>query len=189
MLLMRHNSLLPPYHDYEALTQEQLDALATDRISPDIADLPATLPLESGALLEAAYFVCSQSSRTQQTCMALRQRLGLVQPVSEDSGLNEIFFVPSRLPRAIGESPLAAVRKTLYPAIATGSPAVEAAERLKTRMDTLLIQYARVNAVLFSHGFFIRLLQSYVASKGDMENALKNIEKYPTVSYLELRRI
>lgn len=189
MLLIRHNRIKPPYHDYEALSMAQLDALATDQVAPDIAELPATLPFDEAALRGAERFVCSHSNRTQQTCAALARRFGLAQPVERDACLNELFFVPSQLERRSDESPLAAVRRTLYAAIAGGSPAVEPAARLKARMDELLGRYAGKNVVLFSHGFYIRLVQSYAASKGDLACALATIETFPTVGYLESRRL
>lgn len=189
MLLIRHNRIKPPYHDYEALSLDQLDALATDKVAPDIADLPANLPFDESELSKVDGFICSTSNRTQQTCMVLCQRFGLAQPLERDACLNELYFVPSQLERNDGESALAAVRRNLYPAIAAGSSAVEPASQIKNRMDELLGKYAGKNLLLFSHGFYMRLVQSYAASGRDMAKALATIENYPTVGYLELRRI
>jgi len=189
MLLIRHNRIKPPYHDYEALSIDQLDALATDKVAPDIAELPATLPFDEAELRGAERFICSYSNRTQQTCAALSRRFGFKQSLERDVCLNELFFVPSQLERKTDESPLAAVRRNLYAAIAGGSPAVEQAARLKARMDELLSKYAGKNVVLFSHGFYMRLVQSYAASGGDMARALATIEAFPTVGYLEIRRV
>lgn len=189
MLLIRHNRIQPPYDDYQALSIEQLDDLATNRVSPDIAALPANLPVDEGMLKAVDYFVCSQSGRTLQTCEALRRRFALSQPVERDACLNELFFVPSQLRRDVSENPLTAVRRYLYPAIAGGSPAVESAAQLKARMDELLARYADKSVLLFSHGFFMRLLQSYVAAGRDMARALHEIEKFPAVGYLEVRQI
>lgn len=189
MLFIRHNRVKPPYHDYEALTVEQLDALATDKVAPDIAELPANMPFEPDVLKEARTFICSQSNRTQQTCMALKKKYDLGQPVQLDANLNELYFVPSQLGVESGESPLLAVRRRLYPAMGQGASCVEARDKVQARMDALFSAYAGQPVVLFSHGFFIRLLQSYAASKRDMAQALATIDAFAPVNYLELRSI
>ena len=185
MLLLRHNSLAPPFHDYETLSPEQLAGLADGTISPSIAALPDSLPWTSeiaDKVSTAKRFVCSTSRRTQETCRATVNRLGIGQDFLIDPCLDEISFSPRHLAED-GLSPLAAVRKNLYPAILTGAPEHESAEALSRRMNVILETYGAED-VLFSHGFFMRLLSAYAAQDKDMNKTLAAIACTPAIPYL-----
>lgn len=185
MLLLRHNSLAPPFHDYEALSPEQLTGLADGTISPSIAALPDSLPWSSeitDKIRAAKRFVCSTSRRTQETCHATLSRLGIKKDFLVDPCLDEISFSPRHLEKE-GLSPLAAVRENLYPAILAGAVEHESAAALSRRMNIILETYS-AGDVLFSHGFFMRLLSAYTTQGKDMNKALGAISAAPAVPYL-----
>ena len=163
MFIVRHNRLKPPYHDYAALSADALDALASNKVSPEIADLPSSFPSEAdvrSAMENAAYFVCSASQRTQMTCRALMQRFGIEKKLNIDENLNEILFTPSKLLIDKDENPLYAARTRLYSTMKAGGDGVEEAASVQTRMDAVAQKYKGENTVLFSHGFLMRLMMA-----------------------------
>ncbi len=187
MLLVRHNRLLPPFHDYASLTTDMLDRLASGDISPDIAPMPEKIPWDDQAFQhfrEAEFFVCSGSNRTQQTCRALIERYNLEKKMVIDHDLNEIFFVPSRMMGHPSENPLEAVRKKLYSSLGAGKEGVEPLDTLHKRINSLLEKYESERCILFSHGFLIRLVSSYCLKGRDIGKALLDINQVLPVDYL-----
>ncbi len=185
MHLVRHNRLAAPYHDYARLSVAEMDALAQGLVSPDIQQLPATLPFDMEALKAALFFVCSPSSRTQQTCEAVRARFGLTQPVRIDSDISEITFMPSLMKRETGDNVLETVRKNLYTGILSRAPGVEDVEILRARISRIDAAYRHENCVLFTHGFLIRLLKSRAKQGGSLDAGLRGIASVQPVEYLE----
>jgi broad specificity phosphatase PhoE len=187
MLLLRHNRLSPPFHDYAALTADMLDSLAIGTVSPDIAPMPEKI-LWADALFqkirEADFFVCSGSNRTQQTCHAVMKRHGIEKRIIIDDALNEIFFIPSKLMDDPSDNPLEAVRKKLFSRLLKKGEGVEALDILQGRMDFLLEKYKPEKCVLFSHGFLMRLVSSYCLQARNIQRALADIDKVGTVDYL-----
>lgn len=190
MLIVRHNSLVPPYHDYAALDAATLDLLATGAVSPSIAPLPASIAGEDElrAAMEAAeVFVCSSAVRTAETCRALMARFGITRDIRIDKNLDEISFTPSKMLKSPDENPLQAARDRLYADMAAGSPAVEAASAVETRLSAVLRDYGAGDCVVFSHGFFIRLMAA-VAACGDFTRGLSSAPTAGHVDYLGFRR-
>ncbi len=188
MLFIRHNKLVPPFHDYSTLTLEQLDQLATGEISPDIQALTENLPFTPtvlGRLKDADFFICSSSLRTQQTCRAIAKNLNISKDFQIDKNLNEIFFRPSQMSKEQDEAPLTIVRKNLYGSILSKKPCVETMDSLQERIDAVMEEYQGKNVVFFTHGFLIRLIKSYSRQKQDMKNALLFIDDIAPVEYLE----
>lgn len=189
MFLIRHNRLLPPYHDYAALTVQQLDDLATGAVSPPIAPIPDPLPWPQAIqdkLRAAPFFVTSPSLRAQQTARAVMAALGIDKPLSVDDNLREIDFVPSVLMKSQDENPLQAVRDRLYAAILNGQAGAEPFETLRARMDMIRAEYASSQGVLFTHGFLVRLYQSYQACRYDIKMACEYTSSVPSVNYLQI---
>lgn len=184
MLLVRHNKLRAPYHDYSRLDLNQLQGLASGKISPDIATLPDELPLPVEHLHRAERFICSTSKRTRQTCLALCDRLRLTQPLHIDGALNEIFFDPAKMLDHPDENPLEAVRKKLYSAIIRNDGSAEPPAELEKRINKIMRAYAGQPVVLFSHGFLIRLIDAYLHTQGHMAQALELAATLPGIDYL-----
>lgn len=185
MLLVRHNRLQKPYDDYAGFHLATLDALATDKVSPDIQPLPAALPFGEDALrlLRDAEIVCSTSARTQQTAKAVMEKIGREASFSIDARLNEIAFTPSQM--WVEGNPLQAVRDTLYPRLNENAPGVENREALQSRVDSLIETYLGKNAALFTHGFLIRVIRGRCAHPQDFSAALAAAQALPSVDYLE----
>jgi hypothetical protein len=166
MLLIRHNRLLPPYHDYAALDVGALDALAAGRVSPSVGPLPEDLgwgPDVVARFMAADEIVCSTAARTQETSALLLLHFGLEKPVGIDGDLDEILFTPSLLMRDPADNPLAAVRAGLFPALLNGGAGAEKLEAVQARAERLAATYRGRNAVLLSHGFFMQYLRDHHA--------------------------
>ena len=187
MLLIRHNRLVAPFHDYSSLSVEEMDQLATGEVSPDIQPLnDASLKKENLSLLKGAdFFVCSESSRTQQTCSAIMGIIDIQKDVCVDSNLNEVFFRPSRMKRKPNEPILETVRSQLYASILSNDPYVEPIATLQTRIESIVSLYQSKNVVLFTHGFLMRLVKSYSLHGQNMRHALQGINTVPAVDHLE----
>lgn len=192
MLVIRHNLLLPPYHDYQALSLAALDDLATGRVSPSIASLPKALSWDTDVVrrvVGADYMVCSSALRTQQTCAAVQALYGLNKKVRIDSRFDEILFTPSQLVVNGQENPLQAVRDRLYVRLKENGPGVENTQALEARINAVFQEYKGENCIVFSHGFLIRLMQSVAEKKSIFSNGLTGISDVLSVDYLESRRL
>ncbi len=188
MIFVRHNSLIPPFHDYSTLTLDMLDDLATCKVSPDIASLPDELFWSEQMVEEfknAEFFVCSEAIRTQQTCKTLMELYNVQKEIVVDENLNEIFFVPSALIEDETEAPLLALRNRFYKGIAENHEGIESVVDLQQRIDRVIEKYEHKNCVMFSHGFLIRLLKGLYLHDNDMHKALANIDEVSPVDYLE----
>lgn len=188
MLMIRHNRLLPPYDDYRALNVTQLDDLALHRVSPDIAALPADFSFTEtmrARLTGAEYLVCSSAPRTHQTSRAMASLLGIAPDVRVDPLLDEIVFLPSALMETPEENPLDAVRERLYAASLGGRRGAESADSLDRRLSGILDRYHDAPAVLFSHGFLMRLMESYVVQGCNIGLALREAGKMRRIEYLD----
>ena len=192
MLVVRHNRLLPPYHDYQALSLDALDDLATGRVSPPIAALPPTLPWGEDIVRQvnaADYMVCSSALRTQQTCAAVQALYGLNKKVRIDNRLDEILFTPSQLVVSAQDNPLQAVRERLYVRLKEGGPGVEDPQALEGRISAVFQEYKGENCIVFSHGFLMRLMHGMAEKKINFSNALAGISEVLPVDYLEARKL
>lgn len=193
MIFIRHNSLKPPFNDYTKLSLEQLDALATCSISPDIAELPEDINLSENiinGLEESRLLICSSHIRTKQTCEALLSRYGIKgKEIISDSLVDEILFTPSKMIKDPNENPLLAVRKYLYSSITENNGATETLENLETRINRFIEKYRNSNCVIFSHGFLIRLLISMQNNNGSIIKAIENISDTSPIDYLEANNI
>lgn len=188
MLLVRHNRLVAPYHDYAALPADMLDKLASGEVSPDIEPLPEFFQDEAliaAHMRRADYFVCSEAPRTQQTCAALISRFVLPQKeIRIDPAANEILFVPSRMMTEEDETPLQAARLRMYPHMLAGRDSVEPAESVASRILTIKNKYAGQNTVIFTHGFLMRLIHAAAAGDGSIHHALRKAQDMPHCDYL-----
>lgn len=188
MLLVRHNRLVPPYHDYAALPVSMLDQLASGKISPDIAPLPEFFQDEAlivAHMRQADYFVCSEAPRTQQTCVALLSRFGLPKKeIKIDGNANEILFTPSKMMTEEDATPLQAARMRMYPHMLAGKDSVEPAEKVEARILSLKKQYAGQKVVIFTHGFLMRLMHAAGAGDSSISQALKKAQDMPHCDYL-----
>lgn len=190
MLVIRHNRLLPPYHDYQALSLGALDDLALGKVSPSIAPLPQVLPWGEDIarqVIAADYMVCSSALRTQQTCAAVQALYGLDKKVRIDNRLDEILFTPSQLIVSAQENPLQAVRERLYTRLKERGAGVEAPLALEGRISDVFQEYRGENCIVFSHGFLMRLMQSVAVKKSNFSSALGAVSDVPPVDYLEAK--
>lgn len=192
MIFIRHNRLVPPYDNYATLALNELDALATGMISPEIMPLPERLPFDEHIItiiLQADTLVCSTSKRTQQTCKNVLEKIGVNKEFDIDPDLDEIFFQPSRFEILPSSSPLETVRQNLYASILAHETYVEDKIHLQNRLTRVIAKYKSEKCVLFSHGFLIRLMRAYALCGNDLAQALPQASSLPHVDYLGVLEI
>jgi broad specificity phosphatase PhoE len=188
MIIIRHNTLKPPYDDYTKLSLQQMDQLATHQVSPPIQDIPSTLIMDRFAPLftTGRSVWCSDSLRTSQTYLAISQVLNNQNSHRIEPNLNEITFSPLALMDDPSQNPLQAIRNHLYDWIAQRRAGIEDYDLLQKRMDHVLDHYQNTDAICFSHGFFIRLLIAYVQSNRNMDKALEYAQGLQPIDYLQI---
>jgi broad specificity phosphatase PhoE len=189
MYFVRHNRLVAPYEDYAKLSLEQLDDLATERISPDIQAIDDNIARSKfqSIINKAEVVWCSPSIRAQQTCQSTLKSCEVDKPCQVDEVLKEIYFSPKVL---VKNNPqvnlLQSVRDQLYTAILEGQEGVEDYDELKARIQMIEEKYSDKKAVCFTHGFLMRLLVSYYRNGYNFDLALKNITEISVIDYLAI---
>ncbi len=188
MLLVRHYKAPPPYHDYNLLSLQELDAIAlgtNDLSIQDIRkeDVPAVLAAKLQEGTSPIY--CSLSQRTRLTYEGSCNVLGItpVQPLF-DARLKELWcrpsgFVPSP------ENPLQGIRDHIYPSLLAGHPDLEELDNVIERTESLLDDPALKDAICFSHGFFMKFVQAYAKAGRDKTKLAATLAALPPIGYLE----
>jgi broad specificity phosphatase PhoE len=192
MYIIRHNYLMPPYDNYEKLSLNELDDLATHKINPPIQkpikpEIEKLIRKINFAGIDNVY--CSEAIRTQETYKSLQDHFPIKPHAIIEKDLNEIFFSPLLLIDSYDDQPLQAVRKDLYSWILNKRTGVEDYNSLKKRIDNICNHYATKDVICFSHGFLIRLLKSYKLQNFNFDLALEKIELIPAVPYLDVTHI
>lgn len=188
MMLVRHYKAPPPYHDYNLLSLQELDAIALSTNDLSIQEIGIdAVPAELAAALKDGTrpVYCSLMQRTRLTYEGACNALGIapVEPIL-DARLKELWcrpsgFVPSP------ENPLEGIRSHIYPSLLAGHPDLENLDDLIARTESLLDDPALKNAVCFSHGFFMKFAKAYAAAGRDRTKLAALLESIPPVGYLE----
>ena len=190
--LLRHNRLKPPFDNYDKLTLEQLDDLASGGVDPEIqgiSSLDGFDPHITEQLKNADIILHAESKRATQTAKQLANLLGGADKLRSDARLNEIYFVPSRLVSKDDPHYLKTLRTKIYEEIAGGGPGAELSSQLEKRMSSLRKDYGGKKVVMVTHGFLIRLMDAYTQHTGNMTEALSHISDVKSVKYMEARHI
>lgn len=168
VIFIRHAGLKYPYNNYDRLSLEQLDSLATGTVQPHIntrvAKAKIKKHIEDGFLVknevDAIYY--SPTPRAEETAMILAGLL--TAPKREElSCLKEITFSPKKLvtKNTFEHQGMNAVRKALYRAIEQGVADESISTLLERihRVQDLIVSDSNRTIVIVTHGFFMRLLQ------------------------------
>lgn len=168
VIFIRHAGLKYPYNNYDRLSLEQLDTLATEKVHPSINTRVARATIkkhiEDGFLVKNKVDVIyySPALRAQQTAQLLADTL-TIQSSEERSYLQEIAFSPKKLASkdTFKKQGMHAVREALYEAIEHDriDESHTALQKRVNQVKELITSDDERTAIIVTHGFFMRLLQ------------------------------
>lgn len=163
---MRHNRLASPYHDYSELNLQQLSQLSLQKVDPPIADLSDKdlLSMDIDFIMNADYFVCSESVRTQETMLQILNFLGLQKNIIIDSRVNELLF-DAKVLVSCSENILGQVRDHLFDFVLGSRAGVESFDSVSERVSSFLKEYDGKKVFVLSHGFLMSLLPLICSQK------------------------
>ena len=168
VIFVRHADLMYPYNNYDRLSLEQLDLLATGTAQPHINTKLAMSKIQKHIAdgffakdgINAIYY--SPALRAKETAVLLAGTLNVTE-VEELGYLHEIAFSPSKLisDTTFQRKGMDAVRKAVYKAVAENA-ADEATPAMLARVrqiQSLISRNDDKTIIIVTHGFFMRLLQ------------------------------
>jgi broad specificity phosphatase PhoE len=168
VIFVRHADLACPYDNYDRLSLEQLDLLATGTAQPHINTKLAMAKIQKHIAdgffakdgINAIYY--SPALRAKETAALLAGTLDVTE-VEELGCLHEIVFSPSKLisEATFQRKGMDVVREAVYKAVAENK-ADEATPAMLARVRQIQSLIARNDdktIIIVTHGFFMRLLQ------------------------------
>lgn len=168
VIFVRHADPKQPYDNYNELSLNELDLLATNQTQPHINTKVARSKIKKhisdGFLpknrVDAIYY--SSALRSKQTAALIAEELNALE-TNELDYLSEIAFSPKRLvSNSMFEiNGMDAVREELYKAVAKSTadePTPAIVERIH-QTQLLISNNSTRTIVVVTHGFFMRLLQ------------------------------
>lgn len=168
VIFVRHADLKYPYNNYDGLSLQKLDLLATEKIQPHINAKLARSKIKKhiadGFLVkngvDAIYY--SSAPRAKETAALLANALN-IKVVKELEYLHEIAFSPKKLiSNSMFESKgMEAVREAVYKAVEqnTADETTSAMTARIHQIQSLIANNGGRTIIIVTHGFFMRLLQ------------------------------
>lgn len=168
VIFVRHADLKYPYNNYDRLSLQQLDLLATEKNQPAINSKLAKSKIKKhiadGFLnrdgVDAIYY--SSTPRAIETAALLADELN-VKEIKELECLHEIAFSPKKLisDSTFESKGMDAVREAVYKAVEqnTADEATPAIVARIHQIQSLIADNSGRTIIIVTHGFFMRLLQ------------------------------